>query len=78
MSAILCLQQRRQAETDLLDIGDLGCEALRDLRDNLLDERLVFHRLPRFHDAGIGHVDSIKNHGKRKAGEARTGQWSPG
>jgi hypothetical protein len=66
VSAILCLQQRRQAETDLLDIGDLGCEALRDLRDNLLDERLVFHRLPRFHDAGIGHVDSIKNHGKRK------------
>lgn len=52
MSAILTIQQLRQAETDLLDIGDLGGEALRDLRDNLLDERLVFHRLPRFHDTG--------------------------
>lgn len=27
-SAILCPQQRKQAETDLLDIGDLGGEAL--------------------------------------------------
>jgi hypothetical protein len=51
MSATLCLRRQRQTETDLLDIGDLGGEALRDLRDNLLDEWLVFHRLPRFHNA---------------------------
>jgi hypothetical protein len=63
VSTILCLQQRRQAETDLLDIGDLGGEALRDLRDNLLDERLVFHRLSRFHDPGGDIPDSIETVG---------------
>ena len=50
MSTILCLQFPGKKETNLLDIRDLGGKALRDLRDDLLDERLVFHRLPRFHD----------------------------
>ena len=37
----------------LLDVGDLGRKALRDLGDDFLDERLVLHRLPGFHDAEV-------------------------
>ena len=34
----------------LLDVRDLRCKALRNLRDDLLDEGLVLHRLARLHD----------------------------
>ena len=44
------LYKDEDAKTYLLDIGDLRREPLRDLRDDLLNERLVLHRLPRLHD----------------------------
>lgn len=34
----------------LLDVGDLGREALRNLRDNFLNQSLVLHRFARLHD----------------------------
>jgi hypothetical protein len=46
--------------TYLLDIRNLGGKALRNLRNDLLDESLVLHGLPRFHDSTLG--------GKKKIG----------
>jgi hypothetical protein len=36
--------------THLLDVWNLGRKPLRDLRDDLLDQRLVLHRLTSLHD----------------------------
>ena len=41
----------------LLDVRDLRLEAPRDLRDDLLDQGLVRHRLTRFHDTVDGSQD---------------------
>ena len=41
----------RHRQTHLFDVRDLGSKPLRDLRDHLLYQRLVLHRLTRLHDA---------------------------
>ena len=43
----------------LLDVLNLRSEPLRDLRDDLLDQCLVFERLPRLHDTDNGRLDDI-------------------
>ncbi len=45
---VLLLQQRIDR---LLDVRYIRLEALRDLRDDLLDQRLVLHGLTRLHDS---------------------------
>jgi len=43
----------------LLDIGNLWCEALRNLRNYLLNQGLVLHRLARLHDSNDGGLDDV-------------------
>jgi hypothetical protein len=51
--------QRRNKESYLLDIGNLGGESLRNLRNHLLNQRLVFHRLACLHDTNDGSLNHI-------------------
>lgn len=52
MAAISTSGSRCGGVTNLLDIGNLGRKALRDLGDNLLDQGLILHGLPGLHDTG--------------------------
>lgn len=43
---------RKWIDTRLLDIRNLGSKPLRDLWNDFLDQRLVLHLFPGFHDSG--------------------------
>ena len=64
-------------KTHLLDVGDLRREPLRNLRDDLLNERLVLHRLSRLHDTEEDKENCQKGC-ELESGMKRTGRWSPG
>lgn len=54
--------KRRNKESYLLDIGNLGGESLRNLRNHLLNQRLVLHRLACLHDSndsGLNHIFTV-------------------
>jgi hypothetical protein len=46
-------------DTYLLYIRNLGCKALRNLRNDFLNEGLVLHGLPRFHDSTLSKENSF-------------------
>ena len=73
MLAILCLLRRREETTNLLDISDSRDELLRDLKNDLLYERLSFHGPPHFHDAGRDKR-VLKNGWQEKVRGTPTGQ----
>ena len=54
------LYKDEDVKTYLLDVRDLRREPLRDLRDDLLNERLVLHRLSRLHDTEEDKADCQK------------------
>lgn len=65
-----------QSVDRLLDVRDLGREPLRDLGNDLLDQRLVLHRLARLHDT----AQQCQPHANRRTryGNERTERSLPG